>query len=97
MRKVPVEEVQVGDVLAEAQTDGQGKMLLPKGARLSVAAISLLRRRGVAAVTLEGEDTPSNEVQSLLEALEVRFAGLEDDPVMMRLKSIARGHLLRQR
>lgn len=97
MRKVPVEEVQIGDVLAEAQTDGQGKLLLPKGARLSVAALSLLRRRGVTAVTLEGEDVLAGEVQSLLEALEVRFAGLEDDPVMMQLKSTARGHLLRRR
>jgi hypothetical protein len=97
VRTVPVEEVQVGDVLAEDQTDGQGKVLLPKGARLSVAAISLLRRRGVTAVTLEGEEVLASEVQSLLEALEVRFAGLEDDPVMMQLKSIARGHLLRQR
>jgi hypothetical protein len=97
MRRVPIDEAQVGDILAEPPADGQGKTLLPKGARLSMAGLSLLRRRGVLEVSVEGGSGAGSGTPALLEALEIRFAGLEDDPVMMELKSIARGHLLRRR
>lgn len=96
MRRIALAEAQVGDILAEPLTDEQGKMLLPKGARLSTAVLSLLRRRGISVLSVEGEDPLAGDIQQLLEKLEFRFAGLEDDPLMMQIKAIARGHLLRR-
>ena len=43
---------------------------------------------------IEGEEADGAESKErLLDALEHRFAGLEDDELMMQIKEIARGHL----
>jgi len=93
MRKISVDEAQVGDVLAEALDDGQGKMLLPKGSKLSPAAISLFKRREIKLLSVEGEDPDAADAAKVLEYLDFRFADLEEDELMMTIKAIARGHL----
>ena len=40
-------------------------------------------------------ETPTGGLAAKLEALEVRFVGLEDDELMMRLKDVVREHLVR--
>ena len=98
MRHLPVGEAQVGDRISEAIYNENGRVLLPVGARLSEAVLSRLNGWGVDRVTVQGEEDPSGErTNSLLDALEHRFAGHEEDPLMMRIKDAALGHLSRHR
>ena len=96
MRKISADKAQVGDVLAEPLTTGQGRVLLPKGAKLSAAVLSRLDGWGVSSLSVEGEDVDTTGAGELLEDLEFRFADLEDDPLMMQIKEIARGHLMKK-
>ncbi len=96
MRKISADKGQVGDVLAEPLTTGQGRVLLPKGAKLSAAVLSRLDGWGVSALSVEGEDVDTTGVEKLLEDLEFRFADLEGDSVMMQIKEIARSHLMKK-
>jgi len=93
MRRVPVEEATVGDVLAEPLTNEKGQVLLPKGSKLSAAVLARCRGWGVETVCLEGEDAEAAGVQQLLDDLEFRFAEFEDDELMQQIKQIARTHL----
>ena len=96
MRQIPVEEASVGDTIAAPLHDGQGRTLLPKGARLPSAVLSRLKGWGVNTITIEGEETDNSgkSPAELLEELDYRFADVEDDPLMAQIKDIARGHLL---
>lgn len=96
MRHVAVGEAQVGDRIAEAIYNENGRVLLPVGARLSEAVLSRLNGWGVDRVAVQSEEDPADEgTNSLLDALEHRFAGHEEDPLMMRIKGAARRHLSR--
>jgi len=95
MRKISVDEAELGDVLAEPLENDQGRVLLPKGARLSTAVLSRLKGWGVRTVSVEGEDPDTARREKLLEDLEFRFSELEDDALMMQVKAIARTHLLK--
>lgn len=96
MRRIPVGEAQVGDRIAEAIYSENGRVLLPVGARLSEAVLSRLSGWGVDRIAVDGEEMPSDErTRILLEALGHRFAGHEEDPLMMRIKDAARSHLIR--
>ena len=98
MRHIPVGEAQVGDRIAEAIYNENGRVLLPVGACLSEAVLSRLNGWGVDRITVQGEEDPSGErTNSMLDALEHRFAGHEEDPLMMRIKDAALGHLSRHR
>ena len=94
MRKVSIEEAKAGDVVAEPVQDQNGRVILPVGAKLSQAVLSRLEGWGVFTLDIEGEEADGAESKErLLDALEHRFAGLEDDELMMQIKEIARGHL----
>ena len=96
MRRIAVDEVQAGDLLAEPLENDQGKMLLPKGAKLSSAVISRLRGWGIKSLAVEGDDPDFASTDNLIEALEIRFSDLEEDELMMRIKTVARSHLLKK-
>ena len=96
MRQISVDEAQVGDVIASPVENDQGRVLLPNGAKLSAAVLSRLKGWGVETLTVEGEDAAEGgetQGEELVEALEQRFAGLEDDSLMMQITQIARSHL----
>ena len=42
MREISVGEASVGDIVAEPVANGQGRVLLPRGAKLSAAVLSRL-------------------------------------------------------
>ena len=94
MRQISVEKAEVGDVIAEAIEDKNGRVLLPAGAKLSQAVIVRLRGWGVSAFYIEvaGQEGCKGR-DELLEELDYRFAGLEEDSLMVQIKKIARGHL----
>ena len=95
MRTITVKEAEPGDVLAEPLTNPKGQVLLPKGAKLSAAVLSRCNGWGVVSLRVEGEDASAGATQELLDALDFRFAELEDDALMLQIKAIAREHLLR--
>jgi hypothetical protein len=97
MRQIAVEEARVGDVLAAPVQDASGRVLLPVGARLSAAVLSRLRGWGVFTLSIEGDEAEGGKsAEELVEELEHRFAGLEEDARMMQIKEIARRHLERR-
>ncbi|MEW6751859.1 MAG: hypothetical protein AB1505_12915 [Candidatus Latescibacterota bacterium] len=93
MRRAPIADLQVGDVLSEPLCDAQGRSLLPRGARLTAAVIARLPGWGVTEVGIEGDEPDAARTAHLRQDLEERFAGLEDDPLMARIKEVARRHL----
>ena len=94
MRQISVEEAQVGDVVAEPIEDQSGRVLLPAGAKLSQAVLSRFKGWGVFTLKIEGEEQEGGKSkEELVDELDQRFAGLEDDEIMMQIKEIARGHL----
>lgn len=95
MRQISVEEAQVGDVLAAPLENAQGRVLLPKGAKLSAAVLSRLTGWGVSGLEVEGEDPDAPAVSDTerLEVFERRFADCMDDPLMLQIKEIAHRHL----
>ena len=95
MRKISIEEAKAGDVIAEPVQDQNGRVLLPVGAKLFQAVLSRLEGWGVFTLGIEDEEADGAESKErLLDALEHRFAGLEDDELMMQIKEIACGHLI---
>jgi len=99
MREISVGEAEVGDVVAEPVVNDQGRVLLPKGSRLSAAVLSRLAGWGVARLCVEGEDpeaeAPPQAPEAMLEELDHRFSEWEGDELMMAVKQVARGHLSR--
>ena len=94
MRQIPVEEAEVGDVVGEPVEHANGRVLLPAGARLSQAVIARLNGWGVSTLNVEGQDQEGGKSrEELLDELDYRFAGLEDDLLMTQIKEIARSHL----
>ena len=99
MRHIAVGEAQIGDVVAEPVLNEQGRVLLPKGARLSAAVLSRLAGWGVSRLAVEGEDEEAAEVVEAaagggaLEELDHRFSAWEGDDLMMAIKQVARQHL----
>ena len=96
MRQISVDEAEVGDIVAAPLTNEQGRVLLPKGAKLSAAVLSRLKGWGVYEVVVEGEDPEEEEGMSAagrMGELEHRFSNWEGDELMMMIKEIARRHL----
>ncbi len=95
MRRIRVQEAEVGEVLAAPVVDAQGRTLLPRGSRLSPAVLSRLEGWGVAELVVEGRGTWTSEktTAQLLSDLEHRFAEWRDDELMMQIEEIARKHL----
>ncbi len=94
MRQIPVEEAEVGDIIAEPIQDQSGRVLLPAGAKLSQAVLARLRGWGVFTLNIKGEEQEGGKSKALLvDELDQRFGGLEGDEIMMQIKEIARGHL----
>ena len=99
MREISVGEANVGDVVAEPVTNEQGRVLLPKGSRLSAAVLSRLGGWGVTHLRIEGEDqtdAPGDEPVDLLAQLDHRFAPWQGDELMMAIKDTAARHLQRR-
>ena len=105
MRDIPVGQASIGDVIAEPIVNDEGRVLLPKGAKLSAAVLSRLQGWGVHQLRIEGEEAAGEEGEEeeamdsadRLEELEHRFDDWEGDELMMEIKRIAQGHLRRRR
>ena len=103
MRDISAGEAKVGDVVAEPLINSQGRVLLPKGAKLSAAVLSRLQGWGVHELKIEVEAAADaatamdeNSGSALEEELEIRFSEWADDQIMVQIKQIALGHQRRR-
>ncbi len=62
MQNIPVGQASIGDVIAEPIVNDEGRVLLPKGAKLSAAVLSRLQGWGVHQLKVEGEEVVGEEV-----------------------------------
>ena len=99
MKQISAGEAQLGDVIAEPVANAEGRILLPKGSKLSAAVLSRLDGWGVTKLTVEGDDPDGEEepANSLLDDLDHRFSAWDGDDLMMEIKDLARSHLVRAR
>jgi hypothetical protein len=97
MRAILLDEAKPGDEVAEQVQNDRGMTILPKGSKLTLSLIDRLRRMGVKEVSVEGNDPnapPPKTKDELLDDLEARFEGLEENRLMMDIKQIAKQHLI---
>ena len=107
MRKITVDQVTEGLVLARAVEDRLGRTLLMKGDRLLLRYRDKLREWGISELHVEGDEAPAQplasgaapaatapEVEAIARRLDRRFSGFPaDHAVMVGLKALALKHL----
>lgn len=107
MRRITVDQVADGLVLARAVEDRLGRTLLMKGDRLLLRYRDKLREWGIAELYVEGEETqalapaapsapvaPAPEAEAVVRRVEARFAAHPaENAVMQGLKQLAIKHL----
>jgi hypothetical protein len=77
MTEIPMAEAEIGDVLAKEFCDGEGRILLPVGAKLGPTALSLMLRRGVQTIVVTREgDNPDFAIPEV----GIKIYHLEADP-----------------
>jgi hypothetical protein len=93
-RRTAVKDAADGAVLAGPVTSASGLVLLPEGTRLTLPLIRRLARTGVTEVTIvSGDDADAEGRAQLLDLLEERFQGHEQDEIMQEVKRIAALHI----
>ncbi|MBI4800842.1 MAG: hypothetical protein HY794_19305 [Desulfarculus sp.] len=98
MIRVPVQDLQEGQVLAQDVARQDGMVLMAKGNTVTAEVKSLLLRLEVEAVVVEGDHFASEEErQAFLAEMEKelfkRFSRVESDPVLMGLREMYRRRL----
>ena len=95
MQKLPINLVQPGMVLAKPVVNDSGKTLCAEGAELTESLIERLKVMNIIALTVKGHpvDTgaPVKTVEEKLQELKGRFALVEGDPVMDRIRDAIAG------
>jgi len=95
MKSLPIDQVTANATLASHLKNSTGAIILRRGAKLSEGMLNRLRRMGVEILDIDSVDSSEllEERKTLLEALEVRFSGTEENPLLQELKRIATGHI----
>jgi hypothetical protein len=97
MRRIPIDQVKPGTVLAKEITNAKGLPLMAPGTVLTDALIARLDRIGVTAVYVEGEPIEGGKaVKTLAELdreLDQRFRKVTADPVQVLIREAIRRHL----
>ena len=96
MRLIILEEAKVGDEVAEPVKNDRGIVVLPEEAKLTSSLITRLAKMGVKELLVAGDDPnapPPKTMGELLEALDFRFEGFEQNAMMAEIKRIAQQHL----
>ena len=86
MELVSISAARAGQVLAKEVTNATGAILCPRGFRLTESVIERLRNAGVETLLVEGGESRGPTPQDRLDALQRRFANV-DDPIMLQIKA----------
>ncbi|HRC43838.1 MAG TPA: hypothetical protein PLT27_07295 [Nitrospira sp.] len=95
MKRVVIEELTTGMILAKPVTNNAGLVVLPVGAELDEATLSRLQRLGLTSVYVEGEpgDANGKTLDELEAELDHRFRLVAHDPIQSQLREAIRLHL----
>jgi hypothetical protein len=94
MSYVPINEIQPGTPLAEPLLNTEGSLILNRGTLLTESILNRLRRIGIETLSISTDPhTLEKENQELLNAVEERFKGMENNPFLQELKRLALEHL----
>jgi hypothetical protein len=88
MKKVPLSDVAPGGIVARPVVTSGGVVLVQPGTVLTAEILSRLADLRVETVCLEGVSEDARPVEQLLQELDRRFAGHEQDELMMALKAL---------
>lgn len=87
MKKVPITEVEPGQVVARPVAASSGMVMVQPGAVLTAEIIGRLLNLGVDTIWLEGAASDAKSIEVVLQELEQRFVGHEHDELMMEIKA----------
>jgi hypothetical protein len=95
MRRVVIEELTPGMMLAKPVTNAAGLVVIPSGTALDEAILQRLQRLGLVSVFIEGEDGGAGgKTLAELEAeLDHRFRLVRHDPIQQQLLDAIRLHI----
>lgn len=95
MRRVVIEELTPGMILAKPVTNAAGLVVLPAGAELDEATLSRLQRLELVSVFIEGEacEAGGKTLAELEAELDHRFRLVRHDPIQQQLLEAIRLHL----
>lgn len=95
MKRVVIDELLPGMVLAKAVTNAAGLPVVAAGAELDGSIIERLRRLGLTAVYVDGDagDTTGKTLAELEAELEHRFRKVLQDPLQVNILRHIRDHL----
>lgn len=96
MTEVHIDQVIVDSLLADDLMNAAGSMILRRGTKLTEAILNRLRKMEVETLTVDSGNAEQliAERKELLEALDVRFEGTEENEMLQELKRIAVEHLV---
>ncbi len=92
MKRVVIEELTPGMILAKPVTNSTGLVVLPAGAELDDTTLSRLQRLGLTSVYVEGDagDASGKTLAELEAELEHRFRLVITDPIQHQLREAIR-------
>lgn len=95
MKEVCIDQVIPDSLLADDLINSAGSMILRHGTKLTEAILNRLRKMEIESLMVDSDDAEQliAERKELLEAIEVRFEGTEDNECLQELKIIAIEHL----
>lgn len=95
MKEVHIDQVIPDSLLADDLKNSVGSMILRRGTKLTEAMLNRLRKMEIVMLVVDGNDAEQliAEREELLAALELRFAGTEENEFLQELKTIAIEHL----
>jgi len=95
MKRVVIEELTAGMILAKPVTNNTGLVVLPLGAELDEATLSRLQRLGLTSLYVEGDagDASGKTLAELEAELDHRFRRVIDDPIQYQIREAIRAQL----
>lgn len=92
MKRVVIEELITGMILAKSVTNNAGLVVLPTGAELDEATLARLQRLGLTSVYVEGQagDANGKTLGELEAELDHRFRLVAHDPDQSQLREAIR-------
>jgi hypothetical protein len=93
MKKLALSEVAPGAVVARPVITSGGVILVQPGTVLTAEVLARLEDLRIETVCVEGASADAKPVEALLLEMDRRFAGHEDDRLMMALKAVVAGRV----
>jgi hypothetical protein len=101
MQNIPIKLATPGMVLAKEIKNPDESSSMPvcgQGVKLTASLLDRLQTMGIQAVIVEGHPVKLEgeaTLEQMLEALDLRFSRVQEDPLMMKIKTIYRRQILR--